>query len=316
MQTAIRIGRTCSLCKVQYGLPSSSVLDEPARSVKSNTDADGNPYWTLQSEQVRPVENKQVTVGNRISEAPLPDWAMRRVAAEPQLVIPLAPSKLAPLEVDPEGEAQGIEEVRAQREDFSEPPAASAAHMASDNRFLRGLLTHGLLEHLLNYPADQWEVLAERFVELRGSALREGVRRGIVSESLAIVRSSDFGALFGPNSWAEVSLAAEVPRESGDGPPLRVTGQIDRLVQTDHEVLIVDYKTNRPPPRKADAVPEAYLLQMAAYHLAIKQIYPGKSIRSAILWTDGPDLMEIPQAMIAEHQQRLWSLRTTDLDAL
>ena len=284
--------------------------------VSENTDSDGNPLWILQSEQVLAVESKQVAVGKRNSEVPLPDWAMRRVTSEPQLVIPLAPSKLAPLEIDPEGEAQGIEDVREQRQDFSEPPAASASHMASENRFLRGLLTHGLLEHLPSYPAEQWDMLAKRFIELRGSALRERVRHEIVSESLAIMRTADFAALFGSDSWAEVSLAAEVPRESGDGPPLRVTGQIDRLVQTDHEVLIVDYKTNRPPPRKADAIPEAYILQMAAYQLAIKEIYPGKSIRSAILWTDGPELMEIPQAMIAEHQQRLWTLRTTDLDAL
>ncbi len=284
--------------------------------VTEQQDADGNAYWSLESRQSLPVTRKAAEQKSSAVEQELPEWAGRRVAAEPQLVVPLAPSKLAPLEVDSEGESQGIEEVRKQREDVSEPPSASASHMASDNRFLRGLLTHGLLEHLPAHPAGQWEMLAERFANLRGAALSERVRQGIVSESLAIMRDNEFAELFGPESWAEVSIAAEVPRKEGEGPPLRVAGQIDRLVQNDHEVLIVDYKTNRPPPRELDAVPETYLLQISAYHLAIEQIYPGKRIRSAIIWTDGPNFMEIPEPLIVQHQQRLWTLRTTDLDAL
>ena len=284
--------------------------------VSERDDDSGDTYWALESAQVHPVASAEEDRVEKAAETALPDWAHRRVAAEPQLVIPLAPSKLAPLEVDDDGEAQGIEEVRKQQEDVSEPPSASAVHMAGENRFLRGLLTHSLLEHLPGQPTDQWDELAERFIDMRGAALSGRVRRGIVDESLAIMRDSGFAELFGSQSWAEVSIAAEIPRTSGEGPPLRVAGQIDRLVETDHEILIVDYKTNRPPPREIDAVPETYLLQIAAYHLAIKQIYPGKSIRSAIVWTDGPDFMEIPETMVLDHQQRLWTLRTTDLDAL
>lgn len=284
--------------------------------VSERTTADGESIWVLESEQVRPVEAVEREPEDAVADLALPEWVQRRVPAEPQLVIPLAPSKLAPLEVDEDGEAQGIEEVRKQQDDLSEPPAASAVHMAGENRFLRGLLTHGLLEHLPSHSPDQWDQLAAQFIEMRGSALSGRVRGGIVDESLAIMRDPAFAEIFGPQSWPEVSIAAEIPRAHGDGPPLKVSGQIDRLVETDHEILIVDYKTNRPPPRQVDAVPEAYLLQIAAYHLAIQQIYPGKPIRSAIVWTDGPSFMEIPEALVADHQQRLWTLRTTDLDAL
>ena len=72
--------------------------------------------------------------------------------------------------------------------------------------------------------------------------------------------------------------------------------------------LVVDYKTNRPPPLKADGVAEAYLLQLAAYRMALRLIYPGKSVSAAIVWMDGARLMEIPGGMLDGAEKRLWVL--------
>jgi ATP-dependent helicase/nuclease subunit A len=58
-------------------------------------------------------------------------------------------------------------------------------------------------------------------------------------------------------------------------------------------VLIVDYKTNRPPPTEAAAVSPAYVEQLAAYRAALERIYPGRRVRTLLLWTDGPRLMEL-----------------------
>jgi ATP-dependent helicase/nuclease subunit A len=66
------------------------------------------------------------------------------------------------------------------------------------------------------------------------------------------------------------------------------------LVVTDHEVLIVDYKTNRPPPTQVEDVPRAYLAQMAAYRALLQGLHPNKPVRCALLWTDAPRLMELP----------------------
>ncbi len=77
--------------------------------------------------------------------------------------------------------------------------------------------------------------------------------------------------------------------------------------------MIVDYKTNRPPPLEASGVAETYLLQLAAYRLAIAAIYPGKAIRAAIIWTDGCRLMEIPAAALDQAELRLWSLDLAEL---
>ena len=73
-----------------------------------------------------------------------------------------------------------------------------------------------------------------------------------------------------------------------------LSGQIDRLVVDGDRVLIVDYKTIRPMPPSLDAVPPLYFDQLAAYRAAIAAVFPGKDIRCALLWTDGPLLMPIP----------------------
>ena len=96
---------------------------------------------------------------------------------------------------------------------------------------------------------------------------------------------------------------------------MSLSGQIDRLAVTPSDVMIVDYKTNRPPPSRPQDVAAAYLYQLAAYALALKEIYPGRTIRAALLWTDGPHLMEIPAPLVQDYVIRLWDLDTASLDA-
>jgi len=67
---------------------------------------------------------------------------------------------------------------------------------------------------------------------------------------------------------------------------------------TSDSVLIADYKTNRPAPSRIDDVPPPYLVQLALYCALLAQLYPDKAIRAALLWTDVPDLMEIPAAAL------------------
>jgi ATP-dependent helicase/nuclease subunit A len=58
-------------------------------------------------------------------------------------------------------------------------------------------------------------------------------------------------------------------------------------------VWIIDYKTNRPPPRRAKDVDMAYVFQMALYRAALMTLYPRHQIRAILLWTDGPFTMEL-----------------------
>jgi len=63
-------------------------------------------------------------------------------------------------------------------------------------------------------------------------------------------------------------------------------------------VLIADYKTNRPAPRRLDEVPRAYIRQLALYRAVLAKLYPDKPVAAALIWTDVPDLMEVPAEVL------------------
>ena len=64
--------------------------------------------------------------------------------------------------------------------------------------------------------------------------------------------------------------------------------------------MILDFKSNRPPPETLQAVDAAHVRQLALYRLAVLQMFPGRAVRAALLWTEGPKLMEFPPNML-EH---------------
>ena len=74
--------------------------------------------------------------------------------------------------------------------------------------------------------------------------------------------------------------------------------QVDRLVVTSNAVLIVDFKTNRDPPTTPNDIPPGYIRQMAMYSAVLSRVFPDHAIRGALLWTDGPHLMPIPDALL------------------
>jgi len=286
------------------------VKDGLGGSLEEVTTADGRTVWRSQTAQMAAHEPAKTAARAATDSVPLPAWASRPAPKEPLITIPLRPSRLAPLETDAGGEP-----TESPRGHLAEPAILPPAALADDYRFLRGTLTHALLEHLPALPTERWQAAAEAFIAGRGAQLPAGVRKGIVAETLAVLREPAFAALFGPNARAEVAIVAEIPHPQGRGPALRLTGKIDRLVREGNSVLIVDYKTNRPPPRDPAHVAETYLLQLAAYRLAAQSIFKGLHIRAALLWTDGPRIMEIPAYVLDAHQQRLWQLDPASLDA-
>ena len=72
-----------------------------------------------------------------------------------------------------------------------------------------------------------------------------------------------------------------------------MSGQIDRLVVTESEVLIVDFKTNHAPPSEPAEAPRGYVRQLALYRAVLAKLYPQHAIRTALLWTESSELMEI-----------------------
>jgi ATP-dependent helicase/nuclease subunit A len=281
------------------------VQDGLAGRLEVGTDADGRTIRRLSKPQREPAVVRKDEAGLDAAPQPLPVWASRRAPREPGIAIPLTPSRLAPLDVDGDGEPV---EVPPSPLDSPRRPAPPGTTVGGPNRFLRGTLTHALLQHLPTFAPERWEQAAAAFVKERGGVLPPRVRTSIVTETLAVLRDPTFSAVFGAGSRAEVAIVAEIPPPGGKGALLRIAGQIDRLVQVDGGVLIVDYKTNRPPPRDAAEVPRAYILQLAGYRMAVQRVFGGVPVRAALLWTEGPGIMELTADVLDSASTELFTL--------
>ena len=157
----------------------------------------------------------------------------------------------------------------------------------------RGLLVHRLLQALPDLPPAERDAAASRFLARPVHGLSTEEQEAIRRETLAVLDHPEFAALFGAESQPEVPIVGLFGAQA-------LSGQVDRIVVRDDEVLVVDYKTLRPPPARASDVPPAYLAQLAVYAKALGAIFPDRPVRAALLWTDGPRLMPISPAILRE----------------
>jgi ATP-dependent helicase/nuclease subunit A len=239
--------------------------------------SDGMAVCRMESTQ-GPTPAATVLAAQRPPVPPLPAWA-QTPAREERVRAAFTPSRLG-----------GVG-----REHAAEQPPLGPTEQAQEDRFARGRLVHALLQHLPDVDVEAREDAARAFVDARGRALAEALRQEIVAETLAVLADPDFAPLFGPESLAEVPVVARI----GEGEEAReLTGQIDRLVVLEEALLVLDYKTNRPPPVTPEEVAPAYIAQLAAYRIALQVLFPRRPLRAALLWTDGPKLMEIPSTLL------------------
>jgi ATP-dependent helicase/nuclease subunit A len=209
----------------------------------------------------------------------LPAWAREAAPAEPDPPAPLAPSQPLP------------DEALAGARAFS--PLTSG----DPQRWKRGQLLHELLRHLPATPPAERREASRRFLAQPAHALSDEEIAGWSDEALAVTEAPAHAALFAERSRAEVPLTGTVQTRRGT---FTVSGQVDRLAVSEREVLIVDYKTNRPPPEAAAQVALAYRRQLALYRALLAEIYPGRTVRAFLLWTAVPMLMEIDAKTLDE----------------
>jgi len=252
---------------------------------------DGTPARRMVSAQEKPVEKKG-TQAEASESPPLPGWALTQARPERGRAR-LAPSRLAL-------------NVEGGREASSEQPPLGPKALAENLRFAGGRLVHALLQHLPDVAPEDQERAAQVFVAARGAGLSDALKEEIVAETLAVVHDERFAPLFRPGSLAEVPVVAQI---GGVADGFELEGQIDRLAVLDDGLLILDYKTNRPPPSTEEEVARAYIDQLAAYRLALARLFPRRRLRAALLWTDGPRLMEISSTLLDRAERDMLSRR-------
>jgi len=155
----------------------------------------------------------------------------------------------------------------------------------------RGTLVHRLLQSLPDVPIERRRDAALSYLARNAADWAEPERSGLARGVLALIEDPRFAAVFAAGSRAEVAIVGRLPRQGR--PPALVSGQIDRLMVTASEVLIVDFKTNHAPPDEPANAPAAYVRQLALYRAVLGRLYPQQTVRAALLWTEAPELMEI-----------------------
>lgn len=230
------------------------------------------------------------SIQNAKDEAPLPAWAnISAPPAEPS-VLRLAPSSVLRI-----GEETSVE-----RESF---PIRQRGD-TNKTGLLRGRLIHRLLQSLPDHEANKRRQVGEQFLAEMAPDID---RPALLDEVMAVLEDPRFEPLFNTGSRAEVEIAGRVALGGGGGGAM-VSGRIDRLAITAEKIFIVDYKTNRPAPRRIDDVPQEPVAQLALYRRILASIYPDRPVVSALLWTEIPALMEIPARMLDEADTKLLEL--------
>ena len=212
---------------------------------------------------------------------PAPDWIGRAPPAEPPSARYAAPSTLA------------------EAERGAAPSPLAESHGLG--RFRRGELIHKLLEVLPDLPPAAWADGAAKLLA-KASDLDGDQRAEMAAAALAGLEDPRFAEVFGPGSVAEAAIAGGAPDLPAD---LRISGRIDRITITPGRVLVVDFKTNRPAPERIEDADRAYVVQMAVYVAVLRALYPGRRVEAALVWTDGPKLMPVPEFLIDQTLVRI-----------
>ena len=155
------------------------------------------------------------------------------------------------------------------------------------------------------FPSIAPETRAEicrRYLDAVAPGWLPAERSELIGKVLAILADPVFAPVFAAGSRAEVDVAGMIDLADRKA---SLSGRIDRLAVTADRVLIVDYKTNRPPPERLADAPAEYVAQLAVYRAVLQRLYPNRPVAAAILWTDRPSLMEIPSSTLDEAMRKI-----------
>ena len=261
-----------------YAMMLGALTEGDVPLLSQEIDDEGRTLWRAGEPKVARV--KEGSGAKPVVAVAPPEWT-RQIAA------PLArPQRwLVPSRMDVAGEAD---------DGWSNEVALSPLTARTNTLFRRGTLVHRLLQTLPDLPANEREAAARRYLLANGEDKPR--TEATIAEIMVLFSDERFASVFSPAGRAEVSIAAMI--DLPDQQQFGLTGQIDRLLVDRERVLVVDFKTNRPPPSELDGVPEIYLRQLAAYKRALEKVYPGRQVECALLWTDAPSLMPVPADML------------------
>lgn len=209
---------------------------------------------------------------------------------------PVRPEAGLPRPLAPSGASALIEADEEPPLDLASP-VLGPADEAPGFVLRRGTAIHMLLQYLPDVDADRREELARDYLARIAADWPEAERARAWDSVRTILDDARFAPVFAQGSRGEVAVMGTIRLGGRDH---AVSGQIDRIGVEENRVLIVDYKTNRPPPKTIEAVPFAYKAQLALYRELLAPLYPGRVVEAVLLFTEGPFLLPVYDAVLDE----------------
>jgi len=244
----------------------------PLEALLVEEDDSGEKVLRFSKAATTVVATSSGTASEKIARREIPAWLRQPAPTEAPGLEPLSPSSAFDDDIA-----------------LIAPGAGSAADR--QKALERGRLVHRLMQALPDIAAERREDAAERYLANAAADFAPAERAAMAKQVLAILDDKDFAEIFAPGSRAEVPIVGRIAR-AGRG-PIPVAGQVNRLAVTGDTVLIADYKTDRIVPDRLDET-HPYVTQLALYRAVLARVFPGKTVRAALLFTDGPKLMEMP----------------------
>ncbi len=231
---------------------------------------------------------------------PATDAARAEAALPPAppaaLHAPLAPAPVLPRPLAPSGAGVAIEPEADVA--FSGRSPVLDAEENSSLALERGTALHRLIQMLPDIAVERRAEAATGYLGRIGRAWPEGARQHLWRSVERVLADPVYAPLFAPGSRAEVAIMGRVAVR---GAERAVSGKIDRLAVTPEAVLIVDFKTGRPPASDDPAsLPPSHLAQMALYRALVKPLYPGREVRAALVYTEAPLLVPLGDETLAQ----------------
>jgi ATP-dependent helicase/nuclease subunit A len=229
-------------------------------------------FCKIAPEAAAPAERDTV----KFPEQPkFPSWLRQPVTLKTRRAAPIAPSSAL-----------------AEETADAAPRAAAAAALERQKALRRGQIVHRLMQALPDIPRAARKAALERYLGNRAYGLSPDEAVEIARQVLGILDDGRFAEFFAAGSRPEVSIVGRIARPDSD--PVLVAGQVDRLRVTADGILVIDYKTDSAVPAALGDVPPDYVSQLAFYRAVLMGIYPAKHVRTALLFSAGPNLIEVP----------------------
>ena len=182
-------------------------------------------------------------------------------------------------------------------QDFNEIKVSSieeAPISDPENSLELGVFIHKLLENLSKVENSKRESIALNIANINFPYLKKDQVRTAIEEAISLMQMEENKRFFTGSARFEVPIIGNL---KGFG---ELSGKLDCLLINRDKIEIVDFKTDRSPPKIYKEVKPNYIMQIAAYAGIIQGIFPKHSVFAYLLWTKSKILMPISKDLQKE----------------